>query len=396
MTMRSLARPTGARPLILDAIRSLGQTSRSDVAAQTGLTGATVSTTVRSLIGDGFVVETGQAESTGGKPRRLLRLVNDARYAVGIHLDQGSVRMVMTDLAGDVVAVAADEDIGSRGPEELIGLITMRIGQLVADSGVSRRSLLGIGVCSPGPMTPDSAMVLSPATWRQWSPFPFADALESAAGLPVMVDNDATACALGEYWTNPAGAQGLATLYMGTGVGGAVIIEGMPYRGASGNSVEVGHTCVALDGPPCWCGNVGCVEVMGGPHTMVGKAQELGLLPRDDTLALRGLYRQLADLAHAGQPQALALFEESARYIAVAAHTLATVVDPDHIALTGPGFAAAGDLYLPAIEQVLKTRYMARASHRIDAWVSQHADEASAIGAAALILQSALLFDQMG
>jgi predicted NBD/HSP70 family sugar kinase len=361
----------------------------------TGLTGATVSTTVRDLIKDGFVYEVDQVEPTAGKPRRLVRLVRDARHAVGVHLDQGSLRLVLTDMVGGVVAAYADESVGSRGPAELVGLIALYAGQLIETSGLSRQSVLGIGVCSPGPMTPDADMVLSPADWRRWSPFPFAAALKSATGMPVMVDNDATACAFGEYWTNPVGVQGLATLYMGVGVGGAVIIDGEPYRGASGNSVEVGHICVDLDGPPCWCGGRGCVEVMGGPHTIVLQAQELGLLEstdQADSVSLLGQFIRVADLARAGDPQALALFHESARYIAVGALTLAGIVDPEHIALTGLGFAAAGDLYLPAIEDILRTQYMARASHTIDVWVSPHAANAPAIGAAALMLQSELLF----
>ena len=387
------AKPFGTRALILDAIRSAVATTRSDIAEETGLTGATVSTTVRELIDDGLVEEVGTAEATRGKPRIILQLVRDSRYAVGVHLDDGATRFVLANLAGDVVETVTDEGMGPSGPEELIGRIATQTGQMIADAGVPRELVLGIGVCAPGPIAPGTAMVLTPAHLKKWSDFPLAVSLQNVTGMPVVVDNDATACALGEYWTNSVDAQGLATLYMGTGLGGAAIIDGVPYRGTSGNSGEVGHICVDLNGPQCWCGNVGCIEIMGGPRTVVGKARDLGLLTGEDSI-IAG-FKQLAGLAHEGNEGALGLFEDSARYIAVAAHTLACVLDPDHIALTGPSFAVAGDLYLPAITEIIQTRYLARRSHSIDILVSRHADEAAGIGAAALVFQSALLFGRM-
>jgi len=389
----SATRSFGTRALILDVIRSSPETTRSDIAEVTDLTGATVSTTVRELIDDGLVEEVGTAEATIGKPRRILQLVRNARYAVGVHLDDGATRFVLANLAGDVVATITDEGMGPRGPEELIGRIATQTGQMIASSGVPRELVLGIGVCAPGPIAAGTAMVLTPAHLRKWSDFPLAASLQNATGMPVVVDNDATACALGEHWTNSVDAQGLATLYMGTGLGGAVIIGGVPYRGMSGNSVEVGHICVDVNGPQCWCGNVGCIEIMGGPRTVVGKARALGLVNGEGSI-IEG-FKRLARLAHNGDKQACKLFEDSARYIALAAHTLACVLDPDHIALTGPSFAVAGDLYVPAITEILQTRYLARTSHTIDILVSKHAEEAAGIGAAALVFQSTLFFGRM-
>jgi len=389
------ARSFGTRALILDEIRSATATTRSDIAEATGLTGATVSTTVRELIDDGLVEEVGTAEATRGKPRIILQLVRNARYAVGVHLDDGVTRFVLANLAGDVVATITDEGMGPRGPEELIGKIATQAGQMISDAAIPRDAVLGIGVCAPGPIAAGTAMVLSPAHLKKWSDFPLATSLQNATGMPVVVDNDATACALGEYWTNSVDAQGLATLYMGTGLGGAAVIGGVPYRGTSGNSGEVGHICVDLNGPQCWCGNVGCIEIMGGPRTIVGKARELGLLPSGEECSIIAGFKKLAGLAHEGDEDALALFEDSARYIAVAAHSLACILDPDHIALTGPSFAVAGDLYVPAITGILQTRYLARTSHSIDILVSRHAEEAAAIGAAALVFQATLLFGRM-
>ncbi|MCL1841138.1 MAG: ROK family transcriptional regulator [Propionibacteriaceae bacterium] len=384
-----------ARSLILDAIREHVLTSRSELIDLTDLTGATVSTNVRALMDEGFVDEVGTAASTGGKPRRMLQLVRNARYAVGVHLDHSITRLVLANLAGDVVATITDEGMESGDVDSLLERIGAHVDALIASTGVARSRVLGVGVCRPGPMSSSSDQILLPAHLEQWAHVPVAEVLERATGLPVLIDNDAAACALCEYWINPKGCQGLATLYMGSGLGGAAIIDGIPYRGVSGNSIEVGHICVDLEGPRCWCGNVGCIGEMAGPLAVVRRAHALGLLDAGDDASTLDQYRHLADLAHAGQAQALGLFADSARYIGVAAHVLATILDPDHIALTGPGFAAAGDLYVPAITEILQTRYVARDSHTIDVWVSQHADDAAATGAAILIFQSGLLFEQL-
>jgi predicted NBD/HSP70 family sugar kinase len=182
---------------------------------------------------------------------------------------------------------------------------------------------------------------------------------------------------------------------MGTGIGGGVVLRGRPYRGASGNAAEIGHICVDLDGPECWCGNRGCVEAMGGPAVVVARARERGVLD-GESVSLLADFAALTRLALHGDAGALELLEDSARYMAVAAHTLATLMDADHVVLTGPSFGAAGSIYLPVVQAELDARYLARASHRVDVTISQHAYEAAAIGAAALVLQSELVPHQAG
>jgi predicted NBD/HSP70 family sugar kinase len=385
-----------ARSLILNTIRTCGTTSQSELIDLTELTGATVSTNVRALIDEGFVAEVGTAASTGGKRRRMVRLVGGARYAVGVHLDRSVSQVVLVNLAGDVVATVGGAGMAIGQADESIDRIAAQIEALIAQAGIDRARVLGIGVCLPGPMTQQGAeKALVPAFIAQWANIPLAELLRRATGLAVVVDNDATACALGEYWINPKGSQSMATLYMGSGLGGAAIIDGIPYRGVTGNSIEVGHICVDVNGPACWCGSRGCIGEIAGPPTVNRKAQEAGLLGPDDGTSTLDRYCRVAELAHAGNERALAIFADSARYVALAAHVLATILDPDHIALTGAGFVAAGDLYAPAIERMLNTVYVARTIHTIGVSVSRRTDDTAAMGAAVLIFQSALLFDQL-
>ena len=264
-----------SRSALLDLIRASGQISRVQLVRETGLTGATVSTVVRRLIDDGLVVEVGRAESTGGKPAVLLSLDPDARFAVGVHLDHGGITYVIANLGGAIVGRWRRPGVGADSPVVVVARVASELATFVARIGVDPDRLLGLGVVSPGPITGSIGMVLAPPVLEAWTDFPLADALQAAVGLPVLIENDATASAIGEYWAGPMETSTcFAALYMGTGIGAGIMVHGDVYRGASGNTGEVGHICVDIDGPACWCGGQGCVEALAGPASVVAAARE--------------------------------------------------------------------------------------------------------------------------
>ncbi|MBO0901075.1 ROK family transcriptional regulator [Cellulomonas sp. zg-ZUI222] len=386
---------TGSRSAILDVIRAAGTISRVELTRATGLTAATVSTVVRRLLDEGLVVEAGRAESTGGKPRMLLQLDPDAGYAVGVHLDHAGITYVIANLGGQVVARWRRPGAGSDDPRDVVGRIAAEVAATTARVGVDGDRLLGVGVVSPGPLSTTTGMTLAPPVMQHWADFPLAEAIEDAVGLPVLLDNDATAAALGEYWSGgvPTGAV-CAALYMGTGIGAGIIVDGTVYRGRSSNAGEIGHVCVDVDGPPCWCGSRGCVEVFAGPAAVVARAAEAGI-----ALPGRGVSEDFAALARAaarGEEEPARLLGESARYLAAAAQVLANVLDLDLLVLTGASFAQAGSLYLPVVQQRLADGFFARATHPVRVTISSQASEAAALGGAALVLQAEVAPRQAG
>ena len=384
-----------SRSAILDLIRAAGTISRVELTRATGLTAATISTVVRRLIDDGLVVEVGRAESTGGKPRMLLQLDPSARYAIGVHLDHAGITYVIANLGGAIVARWRRPGAGSDDPREVVSRIAAEIRATITRVGVDPTRILGLGVVSPGPISTSTGMTLTPPVMQAWAEFPLADALEDAVGLPVLLDNDATAAAIGEYWSGGiATGSAFAALYMGTGIGAGIIVDGTVYRGSSSNAGEIGHICVDLDGPQCWCGSVGCVEVLAGPAAVVAAAREAGL-----ELAGRNVAENFGSLARAasrGEAVPMQLLQRSSRYLGVAAQTLANVLDLELVILTGPAFALAGSLYLPEIERRLGQSFFARGSHPVRVTISSNAPEAAAVGAAALVLQSELAPRQVG
>ncbi|MFT7841437.1 ROK family transcriptional regulator [Saccharothrix sp. BKS2] len=386
-----------SKAAVLDVIRAAGTISRVGLINATGFTGATISTVVRKLIDEGLVVETGRAESTGGKRRVLLQLNHSSRYAVGVHLDHAGITYVLTNLGGSVVARITRAGAGAAEPQTVVERMAGEVDSLIEGVGVDRVRVLGLGLVSPGPLNSTTGMGLTPPSMRKWEDFPLGEALERATALPVVLDNDATAAALGEHWSGGIGGTATsAALYMGTGIGAGLVINGITYRGTSGNAGEVGHICVDANGPECWCGARGCVEVLAGPGAVVAAARADAALARAAGLTGRPRsvssdFAAVSRAARRGDPSALAILGRSARYIATAARTLANIMDLEVLVLTGPSFAIAGSVYLPVVRDELDRAFFSRAAHRVDVRLSRSAATASAIGGAALVLQSELV-----
>lgn len=375
--------------LVLDAIRVAGTISRVELTAVTGLTSATVSTAVRRLVDDGLVVTSGLGESTGGKRRVLLRLDPAARYAVGVNLDHEGLRFAVTDLAGNVVAEGALPGTAADEPADVLEALASKISGMLRTAGVDRRKVLGIGFVSPGAIHLPAGMSFLPPFLQPWANRPVRETLQTLTGLPVLLENDATAAAVGEYWSGGAGrTTAFGALFLGAGIGSGVIVNGAVYRGASSNSGEIGHVCVDAAGPACWCGSRGCVETLASPGAVVRRAAERGLR-LDGDLEIEQ-FAALARAARAGHDTARELLEESAELVAIAAQTLANVMDLGHIVLTGPVVALAAEAYESAVVARLKGAFFARLNHRIQVEVSARAADAATIGGAAAVLYAAL------
>jgi glucokinase len=223
---------------------------------------------------------------------------------------------------------------------------------------------------------------------------PLRELLEKRFAVPVVVDNDATAAAIGEHaFGAGVGAREMLMLTLGTGVGGGIIIGGRPYRGASGAAAEIGHMIIDLNGPKCPanCPNHGCLEAFvagpamtaaalaearANPHSALGRALERG-----DAVDSR----LLTQLALGGDLAAVAIIERVGEYLGAGLVTLTNIFDPDVIVIGG-GAAAAGELLLAPARRVLATRGLPPARDRVRVVPAVLGPDAGFIGAAALAL----------
>ncbi|MGY0061395.1 ROK family transcriptional regulator [Streptomyces sp. LZ34] len=257
--------------LVLGLLRDAGEggVSRLELAAQTGLTPQAVSKITARLRADGLAAEAGHRASTGGKPPTVLRLVPGARRAIGLHLDRDELTAALVDLAGAPLGRrTVPFDFGA-GAEEAVAVAGGEVEALLAEADGGRDGLLGVGVAAPGPLDHGSGVLRRVTGFPRWDGFPLRDALAERLGLPVVLDKDTNAAALGltvgharqrAAGSFPAGS--FAYLHLGTGLGAGLVLGGAVHRGARTDAGEFGHQVIQLDGPPCGCGNRGCLEAL--------------------------------------------------------------------------------------------------------------------------------------
>ncbi|ALV35484.1 ROK family transcriptional regulator [Streptomyces sp. CdTB01] len=304
--------------LVLDLLRTAGPDgiSRLELAERTALTPQAVSKITARLRDAGLATEAGRRASTGGKPRTVLRLVPEAGHAVGVHLDRDELRAVRVDLTGAVVAerrVPVDLGVGA---DAVVRTVAREVRGLMGD-GPSGDGL-GVGIALPGPLDHTHGVLHRVTGFPAWDGFPLRDALERRLGVPVVVDKDTNAAALGLAVAGEAGS--FAYLHLGTGLGAGLVIGGTVHRGARTGAGEFGHQVVQLDGPPCGCGDRGCVEA----------------------LCLDAVAR--GDLAGA------------ARVLGVGAGNLVALLDVDLVLLGGRTVAAAAEEFVRGVAAVLDDR----------------------------------------
>ncbi|MGW4196113.1 ROK family protein [Streptomyces sp. NPDC005004] len=311
--------------LVLDLLRGAGAEgiSRLELAERTGLTPQAVSKITARLREEGFAVEAGRRASTGGKPRTVLRLVPEAGHAVGVHLDRDELRTVLLDLNGTVVGERYGTVGLGGGAEAVLDLVAAEVTALVGTvlgrgAPADAPTLLGVGVALPGPLDHVRGVLHRVTGFPEWAGFPLRDALAERLGVPVVVDKDTNAAALGLAAAGEGGS--FAYLHLGTGLGAGLVIGGRVHRGARTGAGEFGHQVLQLDGPVCPCGNRGCVEVLC-----------LAAVGRGET-------------------------SEAARVLGVGAGNLVGLLDIDLVLLGGRTVAGEPEAYVRGVTEVLAAR----------------------------------------
>lgn len=377
--------------------------SRVELAERSGLTGASISRTVKRLLDDGLLVEVGQGDSTGGKRPTLLELNTSGRFAIGILVDDAQLTYVLVNLRGQVVGELVSAGSGRDVPRAVVRRVAAEVGELLDRHGVgSTRDLVGVGVATAGRIDVTGTALRSSRDSTEWEEFALGPALEDEIGLPVVLEHDYVCAALGEFWVGriPVSTD-LVCFYAATGFGAGIVHDGEVYRGSSYNAGEIGHMVLEVGGPRCWCGSRGCLEVLGGPRSVVRRAvadrplaSRLGLTGAQERT--RTEFAGIATAAVRGDAACLQLISESARYVSAAILSLANVMDLNRVVLSGPAFAEAGELYRRAAHDVVSDHSFLRQVHRVSVELSQLGLRSAAIGAATVALDANLLTHESG
>ncbi|MFI8232460.1 ROK family transcriptional regulator [Streptomyces sp. NPDC085900] len=387
------------RAVVLDQIQLADGISRVEIAQHTGLTPQTVSGIVRRLLDEGIVREDGASRvSSGGKPRTTLRINPDAGSAVGLHFDPVELSCTVVDLLGRPLVVKKRPTHPGNDPAQVVKAMAELVTDVLTETGVDQNKVLGLGLATPGPIDPGQGAIVGAPQLARWTRVPVQHMLSEATGLPVTLDNDATAAAIGERWSGAGrGVADFAYFFFGTGVGGGLILNHQVYRGGSMNAGEFGHSSVLPDGPECYCGNRGCLEGLVNPTAIVAEVhRRLSDGPRPDTALARAFaqdpesvdHAAIAAAAAAGDPVAAAVIDETAEHVASVAVDIVNFIDVDLIVLGGHGIQHVESRYVEVVAAALASRPLSRHVRVVDVEASWLGTDAAVVGSAALVLHA--------
>ncbi len=392
------------RAILLGLLRH-EHVSRVDLAELTGLSTTTITNLITELLEQGIVIEEGpeilQRRPGAGRPRTALRLVPEARYAVGVHIGVGKIRVAMTDLRAQILSCRSLAHSLDKSAEAVLAETGELVKEVITESGVPQTSVIGVGVGASGLVNPDTGVNLM-APNLGWRNVPIRDWLTKQLGLPVCVDNNVRAMALGEALFGVAqNVRVLAFVYARIGVGAGLVVDGQLHRGGGAGAGEIGHITIIPDGGAvCRCGNTGCLETLVSEPAIMGLAKELASQNGDGLLATH--LQQMAEptieqvfaAARAGDLPTRTMLIERARYMGIALANLVNVLNPELILLGGI-FSQGQDLLLPTIEATMRQRAFADLGQRVRLQTTSFSEYAGVIGGAALALTT-FFYQQAG
>lgn len=250
--------------------------------------------------------------------------------------------------------------------------------------------LMGAGVGAPGPLDPNTGRMFAPPTLNGWDNVPLADLLSKKLNLPVKLENDANAAALGE-WQFGAG-RGFGTVLfvtISTGIGGGVISNGKVFHGSRGLAVEIGHMTISENGPRCLCGSIGCFEALASGTALGKRGADIAIKPEgkgileDQTKNGHVGARAIVAAARRGDEVAISLLADEARWLGVGLTNLLHLFSPD-VVIIGGGVSNAFDLLIGDIKSEIQTRAMS-AYRDIKIVRAELGTNAGIVGAASLV-----------
>ncbi len=352
------------RAILLSLLQD-GPISRVELAEKLSLSNTTITNLISELLDQEIILEEHirplDQPRRVGRPRRMLQLIPTARYAIGVHIGVGLIRVAITDLLAEITYNKIAYFDLTTSPEYVIEEIVQIIEEAINTNDLDRERLIGVGVGASGLVNFETGInVLAPRLG--WNNVPIQHLMEVRLNLPVCVDNNVRAMALAEaFFGDGRGVGVLAFVYGRIGVGSGIVVNGQVFRGSGAGAGEIGHmTIVPNGGEICTCGNTGCLETLLSEPVWIRNAETIaashpeGILSRyltgDDP---RPRIEQIFSAATDGDELTRQFIAERSCYLGIALANLVNILNPELIILGGM-LAQGSDLILPIAESKMK------------------------------------------
>lgn len=283
---RMTARPANVHQArLLRLLRDLGPQSRVALGDQVELSRSKLAVEIERLLETGLVVQDGLAASRGGRRSHNLRIAPSLRF-LGVDIGATSVDAAVTNAELEVLGHLSEPLDVREGPVAVFERV-LALAAKLREAGLAEH-FDGAGIGVPGPVRFPDGVPVAPPIMPGWDGFPVREALSQELGCPVLVDNDVNLMALGEQQAGVArSVRDFLCVKVGTGIGCGIVVGGEVHRGVTGSAGDIGHIQVDPEGPPCACGNIGCLEAHFGGNALVRDATMLAEAGRSAQLAGR-------------------------------------------------------------------------------------------------------------
>ncbi|MCX5562587.1 ROK family transcriptional regulator [Streptomyces sp. NBC_00038] len=352
----TLADQPPAATLVFQTLLAHGPLTRAEVGRRTGLSPGAVTKVATPLLADGWITELGRptVERTHGRPATLISVRAQRARFFGVKITADELIGVVTDLVAQPLATSraalASRDVGT-----VVLAIAQLIARLRSEAGALEESVVhGVGVTISGDVDGQNGTVqYSP--FLNWHRVQLGRLVETATGLPTVIENDVRALTVAEQWFGAgAGLSSFALVTVGAGIGCGLSLGGRVVSGAHGVSGELGHLPVGGSDRVCTCGNTGCVEAVASTHAITEQARQASGNP---TLTMD----EAVGLAHAGDPAVRAVFSRAGHAMGLALASVANLIGPERIIISGEGVASYA-LYEDQIRQTFGAQVFGAAS----------------------------------
>ncbi len=302
-------------------------------------------------------------------------------FVYAVDLGGTNLRMAAVSAGGNVLSRVKMSTPGNEGSAAIVDAIVNAAGEL-SDSLSGHPRAISLAV--PAIVNHADGMIVQAPNLPSLDQFDLAYAVQSNTGIPVCIENDANAAAIGESWLGSSkGSKHSIMITLGTGVGGGIIIDGKIVRGADGTAGEVGHINVEHEGVQCGCGSHGCLEQYTSAKAIVRLAAEANLPGFGNGVETESESSDVFKMAQSGNQDAIDIFKKQGFYLGLAIAGLLNCLNPE-VVVIGGGAAAAWDFFVPSLREELSIRAYAEAVARVNIVRAGLADDSGVLGSARL------------
>jgi len=383
---------------ILQLIHSGKSNSRLELAKLADLSPSSITAIVQRLIKKGLVVESEPATSQLGRRPVPLQVRRDAGYLVGVDLGSFFLRIVITDVNGEIVYRSQTRTDMEVGRERVLEKTFLSIHQAIRESSIPHRLIKGIGIAHSGVIDSEAGIVLSyprPGQMMEWKNVPLRARFEKEFNLPCLLEDSVRTATIAERFFG-AGRELTNFLYIdvGMGIGAGIFLDGKLYRGTGGRAGEFGHITVNENGPLCSCGNTGCLQTVASCAAIIQNVRtaiEKGIDSKIREATGGDLenvsIENIAQAAAEDDSLAYRVLQRSASYIGIGLANLVNLLNPKVVIFGGALFREIPQLIADPLRRIIKQRALEKSAQEVQLVVSTLGPEASALGAARLMAE---------